>query len=313
MFYHDHSWGITRLNVYAGEAAPYIIRTTTEQALVTAGTIPDAASTIPLVIQDKTFVPNDAQLAAQDETWDKTRLGRRGQPLAAARLLPGAEPRRRLRRQRLRPLGLRAVVLAADDQRGVPTDRQPVLRPDLRPRRWLVRAAADAGVPYNSMGMEAFMDTPVVNGAAYPTTTLDPKPYRFRILNAANDRFLNLSLYKAVDANGAVCDGTTTRWRRAPGVACTEVALNPTEVAPRSRTPRSSRRRSPAPRALTGSSWAPRAASCRPRSRCPRTRRPGSTTRPCSTPGTSTSTRCSSPPPSASTSSWTCRSTPARR
>ena len=25
MFYHDHSWGITRLNVYAGEAAGYLI------------------------------------------------------------------------------------------------------------------------------------------------------------------------------------------------------------------------------------------------------------------------------------------------
>ena len=25
MFYHDHAWGITRLNVYAGEAAGYLI------------------------------------------------------------------------------------------------------------------------------------------------------------------------------------------------------------------------------------------------------------------------------------------------
>ena len=24
MFYHDHAWGITRLNVYAGEAAGYL-------------------------------------------------------------------------------------------------------------------------------------------------------------------------------------------------------------------------------------------------------------------------------------------------
>jgi hypothetical protein len=32
------------------------------------------------------------------------------------------------------------------------------------------------GTPYNSMGMESFMDTPVVNGKAYPTVTLDPKP-----------------------------------------------------------------------------------------------------------------------------------------
>ncbi|GAB4429175.1 MAG: hypothetical protein Kow0031_09660 [Anaerolineae bacterium] len=34
MFYHDHAWGITRLNVYAGEAAPYIITDSTEATLV---------------------------------------------------------------------------------------------------------------------------------------------------------------------------------------------------------------------------------------------------------------------------------------
>ena len=64
MFYHDHAWGITRLNVYAGEAAGYLIQDPVELALVnggtvggrtfTAGTIPSAM--IPLVIQDKTFV-----------------------------------------------------------------------------------------------------------------------------------------------------------------------------------------------------------------------------------------------------------------
>ena len=59
------------------------------------------------------------------------------------------------------------------------------------------------GTPYDSMGMEAFKDTPVVNGTAYPTADVEPKAYRMRILNAANDRFFNLSFYKAVDANGA--------------------------------------------------------------------------------------------------------------
>ena len=33
LFYHDHAWGITRLNVYAGEAAGYVITDATEQAL----------------------------------------------------------------------------------------------------------------------------------------------------------------------------------------------------------------------------------------------------------------------------------------
>ena len=68
------------------------------------------------------------------------------------------------------------------------------------------------GTPNISAGMEQFNDTPLVNGTAYPTTTLQPKSYRLRILNAANDRFWNLQWYVA-DASG------------------TEVALNAAEVA----------------------------------------------------------------------------------
>ena len=63
-----------------------------------------------------------------------------------------------------------------------------------------------------SAGMEQFNDTPIVNGTAYPTTTVQPKAYRLRILNAANDRFWNLQWYVA-DSTG------------------TEVALKPAEVA----------------------------------------------------------------------------------
>jgi hypothetical protein len=43
---------------------------------------------------------------------------------------------------------------------------------------------------------------------------VDPKAYRFRILNAANDRFFNLSLYQAVDANGVLCDAANPNPRR---------------------------------------------------------------------------------------------------
>ena len=60
MFYHDHALGITRLNVYAGEAAGYLLVDPAEEtALVAAGvpgTTADLAHLIPLVIQDKTFV-----------------------------------------------------------------------------------------------------------------------------------------------------------------------------------------------------------------------------------------------------------------
>ena len=60
MFYHDHAWGTTRLNVYAGEAAGYIITDNKEKELVNTGTVP--AEQIPLIVQDRTFVPPDSQL-----------------------------------------------------------------------------------------------------------------------------------------------------------------------------------------------------------------------------------------------------------
>ena len=43
------------------------------------------------------------------------------------------------------------------------------------------------------------MDTMLVNGTAYPTVTVNPQAYRFRILSAGNDRFLNLQWYLADD------------------------------------------------------------------------------------------------------------------
>ena len=232
LFYHDHAWGITRLNVYAGMAAPYVIQDGTEQALVKAETIPGADATIPLVVQDKTFVPSDAQLAQQDETWDTTAWGTEGDLWAPHVYSPAQNP---------------------GDASGVnqygrwaygpwfwpPTnsiDNGPIANPyhdpACDPDAGWCEPPLMPGTPYNSMGMESFNDTPVVNGAAYPTTTVEPKAYRFRILNAANDRFFNLSMYQAIDAEGKPCDASNTApVAESTGVACTEVALNPDEVA----------------------------------------------------------------------------------
>ena len=48
----------------------------------------------------------------------------------------------------------------------------------------------------------------MVNGTVYPYVNVEPKAYRFRILNACNDRFLNLQLY--LDASGGG-SGATAR------------------------------------------------------------------------------------------------------
>ena len=42
---------------------------------------------------------------------------------------------------------------------------------------------------------ETFVDTPVVNGLAYPYLNVEPKAYRFKVLNGSNDRFWNLQMY----------------------------------------------------------------------------------------------------------------------
>ena len=57
LWYHDHTLGITRLNVYAGLAGFYIIRDTLEPRLE----LPCGEYEIPMMIQDKSF-NNDASL-----------------------------------------------------------------------------------------------------------------------------------------------------------------------------------------------------------------------------------------------------------
>ena len=57
LWYHDHAVGITRLNVYAGLAAFYLLRDRFEDALK----LPSGRFEVPLVIQDRSFNP-DASL-----------------------------------------------------------------------------------------------------------------------------------------------------------------------------------------------------------------------------------------------------------
>ena len=169
MFYHDHAYGITRLNVYAGEAAGYLITDATEQNLVSSGVIP--ATQIPLVIQDRTFVPQDIEV--QDALWDTDKWGNYGD------------------------LWFPHVYEVAQDPFGSPDGLNPTGRWDYGPWTWPISPANNAGLPQPSFVPESFMDTPIVNGTAYPYLAVDRKAYRFRILNACNDRFLNLQVYYA--------------------------------------------------------------------------------------------------------------------
>ncbi len=50
-------------------------------------------------------------------------------------------------------------------------------------------------LPSPSCVPEAFFDTPVINGMAYPYAELQPRRYRFMALNGSQARFYNLQLY----------------------------------------------------------------------------------------------------------------------
>jgi len=185
MFYHDHAYGITRLNVYAGEAAGYIITDPVEQQLVADGVIP--ARQVPLIIQDKTFVPDNTKLAQTDPLWDTTRWGGMGSLWFPHVYMPNQNPND--------PEGINAFG-----------------RWDYGPWIWPPSTVTNPVLPWPSSVMEAFMDTPVINGTAYPYLKVERKAYRFRILNACNDRHLNLQMYYAKsnndmwDASGILLD-----------------------------------------------------------------------------------------------------------
>ncbi|MHB8780733.1 MAG: hypothetical protein ACYC55_05055 [Candidatus Geothermincolia bacterium] len=212
-FYHDHSYGITRLNVYAGEAAPYIIRDTVEAQLIADGIIP--ADEIPLVIQDKTFVPDDAQLQQQDPTWDKALWGGLGSLWMPHVYMPNQNP--------ADPGGMNAFGRWHYGPWFWPPTNNisngPVPNPYYDPVNAPWENETIPGTPNPSMAMESFMDTPVLNGTAYPTTTVDPKAYRFRILNAGDDRFYNLQMYEADPAVVTPDGRTDTEVKMVPAVA----------------------------------------------------------------------------------------------
>ncbi|HEY6838328.1 MAG TPA: hypothetical protein VI389_06275, partial [Geobacteraceae bacterium] len=183
MFYHDHSYGITRLNVYAGEAAGYLLTDLVEEDLINRGVLPNICPGgatavceyrygIPLIIQDKTFVPKN--IATQDAKWTNPSWGVYGDLWFPHVYEPNQDPTS-------------------------PAGANPFGRWDYGPWFWppVSLDPSKSTLPEVSTTPEAFMDTMVVNGTAYPFLTVEPKAYRFRILNASNDRMLNLSLFIA--------------------------------------------------------------------------------------------------------------------
>jgi len=246
MFYHDHAMGITRLNVYAGEAAGYVVTDKVEQDLINGTNIsgvnpgllkvlPDIG--IPLVIQDRTFV-NAATIGATDPTWldplQETFGTTPGTPKTGDLWYP------HVYMPAQNPWDITGANAFGRWMYGPwfypPTANLlhgTVPNPYYDPVNAPWEPPEMPGTPNPSMPGEAFMDTPIVNGTAFPYLVVEPKAYRFRILNASNDRSLNLQLYKA--ATGIVSSVNVTSggsgYTSVPAVTITGVGKGATAVA----------------------------------------------------------------------------------
>jgi FtsP/CotA-like multicopper oxidase with cupredoxin domain len=255
MWYHDHTFGLTRQNAYAGEAAGYVIIDTAELALLglNGNMTPAAAGVtingqtinkalpgglleqVVLVVQDKSFVPSD--IAVQDSKWDTAAWGKPGDlwyphvyepfqlwsspvggscdPAAVAPLSEAPAAFGPAGTSALNPSGRWDY---ATDPNGLYQPPGLALHAD---KDFGCVAFPEGGYTAPSAVPEAYMDTPLVNGVAYPVMHVQPKAYRVRFLNGANDRYFNMSIWKA-DPTQPALDGSGR---------LTEVAMVPADGA----------------------------------------------------------------------------------
>ena len=161
VWYHDHAYGITRLNAYAGLASAYLITDDAESMMIKSGILPDVPGYplgIPLIIQDKSFFD-----PASDPTYPVTGA-RKGDLWYPHRLRRSADPR--------------------DEASGAMRRHRPVGH--------LGRNAAIRVARPRSVFRHQPRERRAVSGAS-----VSPRRYRFQALNAAQARFYNLQLYVA--------------------------------------------------------------------------------------------------------------------
>ena len=141
LWYHDHSMGINRLNIYAGMLGLHIIRDEVEDALH----LPSGKYEVPLVVMDR----------------DLRRGGQLSYPIS--------------------------------------------------------------GDPEKPWVPEAFGEAHLINGKIFPYLDVEPRKYRFRILNGANGRFYRFSISEGVEMQQIGSD---------QGLLAAPIALKHLQLAP---------------------------------------------------------------------------------
>ncbi len=162
LWFHDHTLGMTRNNVYAGPAGFWLLREAGggESGLV-SGTLPGPAP-----------VAGQGVLA----------LNTPGNPVRAA--------------IREIPIVIQDRSFNTDGSLFYPNQR--AFFQELRYNQLNIPFIGDPNYPSDIPAMwnpEAFFNVMVVNGVSWPTLNVEPDRYRFRLLNGCNSRFLNLSMF----------------------------------------------------------------------------------------------------------------------
>ena len=265
-FYHDHAHGITRLNVYAGEAAGYVVTDAVETGHdrpgpTSTGVNPDGQEVlpglgIPLVIQDKTFVDPET-IYAQDPTWawgsggpgtavkgdfwyphvymtvtnpwDVTGTNAFGRWFYGPWFNPPT------------PTCVNGGPVGCIEVGPVPNPyHQPIC--DTNPADPTCTAPweppMNPGVPNPSIPGESFLDTPIVNGTAYPFLMCQqgrPVPHPERRQRPGAEPATLRGGGQEVSDNGLVATAPVPAVHPRPcrtSTVCTEVAMVPVSVAP---------------------------------------------------------------------------------
>ena len=174
LWYHDHSLGMTRLNVYAAGAGFWLIRDANDgETGLVSGTLPGPA-------------PKAGDSAAALNT-------------------PGDAVRSAIREI---PIAIQPKSFNADGSQYYPADRAFFeglgdggtfsLNTDLM-IPFLPQVNSDIAPVWNP---EAFFNTMVVNGTTWPELDVAQERYRLRFVNASDSRFLNLAMF-VVNADGS--------------------------------------------------------------------------------------------------------------
>ena len=167
LWYHDHSLGMTRLNVYAAGAGFWLIRDAKDgETGLISGVLPGPA-------------PKAGDSAAALNT-------------------PGDAVRSAVREI---PIAIQPKSFNADGTQYYPADRAFF---EGLGTGGIFADNTDVNIPFLPQGTsdiapvwnpEAFFNTMVVNGTTWPVLQVAPERYRLRFVNASDSRFMNLSLF----------------------------------------------------------------------------------------------------------------------